>query len=106
MYAEASSPAIMAAKNAAAAGGKDARSTSSRRSVLDIAPIIAADIASGTGLLNMIEKPNTPQKLVSRRNTIYCSMLRFSGRKSTGLRCSASAISHAAIVAINTIITA
>ena len=42
----------------------------SRRSVFAIAPINAAVTASGTGLLNIMEKPNTPQKLARSRNRI------------------------------------
>ena len=57
-------------EKAAAAGGKPARSTSSRRKVLDSAPMKAAAAASRTGLLNMTEKPNTPQKLARSRNRI------------------------------------
>ena len=60
---EARSPAVSAPKKAAAAGGKPARSTSSRRKVLDSAPMKAAAAASGTGLLNMTEKPNTHRSL-------------------------------------------
>ena len=39
------------------------KSTSSRRSVLAIAPITAVVAAIGIELLNIIENPNTPQKL-------------------------------------------
>ena len=67
---EARSPAVSAPKKAAAAGGKPARSTSSRRKVLDSAPMNAAAAARRTGLLNMTEKPNTPQKLARSRNRI------------------------------------
>ena len=42
---EARSPAVSAPKKAAAAGGKPARSTSSRRKVLDSAPMKAAAAA-------------------------------------------------------------
>ena len=57
-------------EKAAAAGGKPARSTSSRRKVLDSAPMKAAAAARRPGLLNMNEKPNTPQKLARSRNRI------------------------------------
>ena len=56
-------PAVNAPMNAAAAGGIADRSTSSSLSVFATAPIIAAVAASLTGLLNITEKPNTPQKL-------------------------------------------
>ena len=60
---EASSPAVTAPINAAAAAGIAVKSTSSRRSVLAIAPITAVVAAIGIELLNIIENPNTPQKL-------------------------------------------
>ena len=40
------------------------KSISSKRSVFATAPIQAAVVAIGIELLNIIEKPNTPQKLV------------------------------------------
>ena len=48
-------PGIM--NNAAAAGGNEARSTSSRRVVFAIAPIKPAVAASRKGLLNITENP-------------------------------------------------
>ena len=68
---DARSPDASAPIKAAAAGGKDARSTSSRRRVLQIAPSTAAEHASFTGLLNMMEKPNTPKKLAISRSRIH-----------------------------------
>ena len=47
-------------------GGQDARSTSSSRRVLAMAPMMPARVASLYGLLNMIENPKTPQKLASQ----------------------------------------
>ena len=45
------------------------KSISSKRSVFATAPIQAAVVAIGIELLNIIEKPNTPQKLVIILNT-------------------------------------
>ena len=67
---EARIPAVKAPIKAAAAGGAFTRSTSSNRSVFAIAPILAAATASGIGLLNMMENPNTPQKLARNRKII------------------------------------
>ena len=78
------------------------KSTSSSRRVLDTAPMAAAVAAIFTGLLNMTEKPNTPQKLNSRRRTRYCVVLRLRFIKSTGVRRSSSAIIQAASVATMT----
>ena len=50
-------PAKSAPTKAAAAGGNEARSTSSSRRVLATAPISAAVAASFHGLLNIIENP-------------------------------------------------
>lgn len=66
---EASSPAVRAPANAAAAAGMPARSTSSRRRVLAMAPMAAAVAAMCIELLNMMENPNTPQKLAINLNT-------------------------------------
>lgn len=63
-------PATKAPAKAATAGGKDARSISSNRNVLDTAPITPAAAASLIGLLKRMENPNTPPKLASRRNMI------------------------------------
>ena len=52
---------------AAAAAGMPVRSTNSRRKVFARAPIAAAIAAIFTGLLNMMENPNTPQKLAIKR---------------------------------------
>ena len=67
---EASSPAVKAPINAAAAAGIPVKSTSSSRSVLAAAPMKAAvDYAIETELLNIMEKPKTPQKLAIIRST-------------------------------------
>ena len=62
---EAKIPAVSEPIKAAAAGGKPARSTNSSLNVFAMAPIMAADVAMATGLLNIIENPNTPPKLAS-----------------------------------------
>lgn len=59
---EAKMPATKAPAKAATAGGKDARSISSNRNVLDTAPITPAAAASLIGLLKRMENPNTPAK--------------------------------------------
>ena len=96
---DARSPAVSAPINAAAAGGIFARSTSSSLRVLATAPIPAAATARRTGLLNMIENPNTPQKLARSLNKIHCSVDSESFIKSTGFKCRISAMIHADIVA-------
>ena len=100
------SPAVNAPTNAAAAGGNAVRSTSSNRNVLAIAPIPAATAARRVGLLNIIENPNTPQKLASRRKTIHSACVRSSFRKSTGCNPKINAMIHADIVATKTMISA
>lgn len=91
-------PAINAPIKAAVAGGREQRSMSSKRVVLDIAPMIAAATASLMGLLNIIENPNTPQKLVSNRNKIHCHKARCSGKNGIGFKPSNIARIHAVIV--------
>ena len=86
-------------QDAAAAGGIFARSTSSSLRVLATAPISAAATARRTGLLNIMENPNTPQKLARIRNKIHCSVDNDSFIKSTGFRCRIRAMIHADIVA-------
>lgn len=83
---EARIPAMNAPINAAAAGGKARRSISSNRTVFDIAPIIPAAAARGTGLLNIIEKPYTPQKLNRSRRKIHCHNDSFKGRNEIGFK--------------------
>ena len=70
----------------AAAGGNEARSTSSRRVVFAIAPIKPAVAASRKGLLNITENPNTPKKLAINRKIRYWNLLRSRGRKSIGFK--------------------
>ena len=101
---DASTPAVNAPINAAAAGGNAARSTSSSLNVLAMAPITAADAAKGIGLLNIIEKPNTPPKLASNLRSSSAVALRESSGKLRGFRFNIRAIIHAVIVA-TTIIT-
>ena len=103
---DASIPAVSAPINAAAAGGNFAISTSSSRNVFAIAPIAAATAANRTGLLNIIENPNTPQKLASMRKRIHPQTGNDIFIKSTGCRCSKSAMIHAVIVATRIIISA
>ncbi len=62
-------PAVSAPIKAAAAGGIATKSTSSSRSVFAMAPIKAAAAAIEQGLLNIMEKPNTPPKLVISRSS-------------------------------------
>ena len=96
--------------NAAAAAGMPVKSTSSRRRVLAIQPIRAAIAAIGTELLNIIENPNTPQKLAINRRTSRETSLRFNifpicnVVNSSGCKCSNKAIIHANTVATSTII--
>ena len=66
---EASSPAVKAPINAAAAAGIPVKSTSSSRSVLASAQMKEAVYAIETELLNIMEKPKTPQKLAIIRST-------------------------------------
>mgnify|MGYP004672219911 CR=1 FL=1 len=68
-------PAHNAPINAAGAAGILVKSTSSSLNVLATAPISAAVAAIGTELLNMIEKPNTPQKLAMRRKNRCVTLL-------------------------------
>ena len=82
------------------------KSTSSSRSVLAMEPITAAEAAIFTGLLNMIENPNTPTKLAARRSTRSSAGDRPSSVKAPGLMSSAMDMPHAVIVAIMTMITA
>ena len=103
---EAKIPAVSAPINAATAGGIPARSTSSRRSVFATAPIRAAIVARRAGLLNMMENPNTPQKLAIRRNRIHISTGMDTLIKSTGFRCRIRAMIHADIVATRMMISA
>lgn len=65
-------PARKAPKNAQTAGGREKISMNSKRIVFEIAPMIPADMASGIGLLNIMENPNTPKKLLNRRRKIHC----------------------------------
>lgn len=83
---EASRPAAKAPMNAAAAGGHAVRSTSSSLNVFATAPIPAATAARRTGLLNITEKPNTPQKLARSRNRIHASSGNDIFSKSTGCK--------------------
>ena len=92
-------PAVNAPIKAAAAGGTLTRSTSSNRSVLAIAPIKAADTAREIGLLNIIKKPNTPQKLARSLKRIQPDSGNDIFIKSTGCKCRINAMIHADIVA-------
>lgn len=65
---EARSPAVNAPIKAATAAGVAVKLTSSRRNVFAMALIKAAVAAIGIELLNIIENPNTPQKLVINRS--------------------------------------
>ena len=103
---EARIPAVKAPIKAAAAGGAFTRSTSSNRSVFAIAPILAAATASGIGLLNMMENPNTPQKLARNRKIIQLAKGREIFIKPTGCKCKINAIIHADIVATKMMINA
>ena len=74
--------------------------------MFDSAPIAAAAHASFTGLLNMSEKPNTPQKLAASRSRMRAQTGSPSGRKSIGCSRSSSAMPHAVSVATTTIMSA
>ena len=76
------------------------------RTVLAAAPISAAVAAIGMALLNMIEKPNTPQKLAITRKIRRVAALRCSAVKSAGSRCRSKAMIHANKVATITIMIA
>ena len=80
------------------------KSISSKRSVFATAPIRAAVAAIGIELLNIIEKPNTPQKLVIILNTNSKILLICIVVKSCGCSFNRSAIIQANIVATNIII--
>jgi len=80
------------------------KSISSKRSVFATAPIQAAVVAIGIELLNIIEKPNTPQKLVIILNTNSKILLMCIVVKSCGCSFNRSAIIQANIVATNIII--
>ena len=102
LIAEARSPAAAAPIKAATAVGIPVKSISSRRNVLAIDPISAAVAAIGMELLNMIEKPNTPQKLVISLRNRYAILLRFNSEKSSGCRCNSNAMIQAKTVATST----
>lgn len=101
---EARSPAVAAPIKAAAAAGIHVKSISSRRRVLAIQPIIAVIAAMETELLNIIENPNTPQKLAISLNIRCCILLRCKVVNSSGCKCNNNAIIHANTVATSTII--
>ena len=103
---EARSPAVRAPANAAAGAGIPVRSTSSSRSEFAMAPISAAVAAMGAGLLNMIENPNTPKKLIISLRIRCSTGVRFRSSKSIGCSRRSSAIIHANIVATMAIIIA
>ena len=103
---DARSPAVRAPANAAAGAGIPVRSTSSSRSEFAMAPISAAVAAMGAGLLNMIENPNTPKKLIISLRIRCSTGPRFKSSKSIGCSRRSSAIIHANIVATMTIIIA
>ena len=98
-------PATKAPAKAATAGGKDARSISSNRNVLDTAPITPAAAASLIGLLKRMENPNTPPMLASRRNMIHCHSANLSGRNGIGFNPRTIAKIHAVMVATVIIIS-
>ena len=95
---DASKPAVSAPMKAASADGIWVKSMSSSRNVLAAAPISAAVAAIGMALLNMIEKPKTPQKLVMIRRNICKRGSMFMAAKSTGFNFSSKAMIHANIV--------
>ena len=97
---------MRAPANAAAGAGIPVRSTSSSRSEFAMAPISAAVAAMEAGLLNMIENPNTPKKLIISLRIRCSTGPRSKSSKSIGLSCRSSAIIHANIVATMTIIIA
>ena len=103
---DASKPAVSAPMKAASADGIWVKSMSSSRNVLAAAPISAAVAAIGMALLNMIEKPKTPQKLVMIRRNICKRGSMFMAAKSTGFNFSSKAMIHANIVATSTIMIA
>lgn len=80
---EASSPAVSAPIKAAAAAGKD-KSTSVSRNVFAMAPMHPALAAIFFELLNIMENPKTPPKLVNslKSNLVDVEMCNFT--KSTG----------------------
>lgn len=81
---EASNPEHNAPINAAALAGIDVKSISSRRKVFTNIPIIPAVNAILRGLLNISEKPYTPQKLVVSLNKSISMGLRESSINSDG----------------------
>ena len=99
-------PATIEPRKAATAGGTAAISTSSRRNVLATAPISAAAAAIETGLLNMMEKPKTPQKPAINRRRKSNNGAISKGRKSVGTKSRSIAMIQAVSVATSTMITA
>lgn len=80
---EASSPAVNEPIKAAAAAGKD-KSTSVSRNVFAMAPMHPALAAIFFELLNIMENPNTPPKLVNSLNSNLVDVEMCSFTKSTG----------------------
>ena len=99
-------PATIEPRKAATVGGTAAISTSSRRNVLATAPISAAAAAIETGLLNMMEKPKTPQKPAINRRRKSNNGAIAKGRKSVGTKSRSIAMIQAVSVATSTMITA
>ena len=98
-------PATIEPRKAATAGGTAAISTSSRRNVLATAPISAAAAAIETGLLNMMEKPKTPQKPAINRRRKSNNGAISKGRKSVGTKSRSIAMIQAVSVATSTMIS-
>ena len=73
---------------------------------IGMAPINAAVAAIERELLNMIENPNTPQKLAITRKIRREAALKCSAVKSAGSRCRSKAMIHANKVATITIMIA
>ena len=91
---------LRAPANAAAGAGIPVRSTSSSRSEFAMEPISDGCCQpSGAGLLNMIENPNTPKKLIISLRIRCSTGVRFRSSKSIGCSRRSSAIIHANIVA-------
>src|SRR5699024_3406034 len=99
-------PAVNAPMKAAAAAGSDVKSTNSRRRVLATAPIKPAVAAILTGLINIIEKPNTPQKLAGILNRQINHGPSPNGKKLSGFKSLANATNQPTSVAITMIDTA
>ena len=103
---DARSPAISAPMRAADSGSMPARSMSSRRVVLATRPMHAAVKAMRGVELNMMEKPNTPTKLIRHLSRQVDTGSRPCGTNSLGVKPTIMATIQPVMVARNTMVPA